>query len=157
MLKYLLVAAALAAGPVEAQTLALKGPGVTRTLTAADIAALPHVGVVMDDHGEKVSFEGVPLRALATLAGAPEGEAVRGPQLTSTILISASDGYRVVVSVGEIEPTLGKAKAVLADRQNGKPLGEGQGPFRLVIEGDGRPARSARNVIGVTVSGPMAP
>lgn len=153
MLKFAVAgfAALLIAGAAQAQALKLTGPAGARDLDAAALAALPHVPATLDDHGTVVTFEGVPLRALATLAGAPEGAAVRGAHLATTLLITASDGYRVALSLGEIEPTLGKAKAVLADRQAGKPLDAKQGPFRLVVEGDSRPARSARNVVSIEV------
>ncbi|MCC7267825.1 MAG: molybdopterin-binding oxidoreductase [Caulobacteraceae bacterium] len=147
----LFAAALLLAGAAQAQTLKLVGPAGARDLDAAALAAMPHLPAAMDDHGTKVAYEGVPLRALATLAGAPEGAAVRGQHLAATLLVTASDGYRVAFSLGEIEPTLGGVRAVLADRQDGKPLDAKQGPFRLVVEGDSRPARSARNVVSIEV------
>lgn len=152
MLKFAAAAAALLlAGAAHAQTVTLTGPNGARELDAAALAALPHVAATLNDHGKIVAFEGVPLRALATLAGAPEGEALRGAHLASTLLVSASDGYRVAFSLGEIDPGLGAAKAVLADRQGDAPLDAKQGPFRLVVEGDSRPARSARNVVSIEV------
>lgn len=160
MLKFAIagLAALVLAGGAQAQTLKLTGPAGARDLDAAALAAMPHIPATLNDHGTMVSFEGVPLRALATLAGAPEGAAVRGQHLATTLLITASDGYRVALSLGEIEPTLGKAKVVLADRQDGKPLDAKQGPFRLVVEGDSRPARSARNVVAIEVRpAPPAP
>jgi hypothetical protein len=38
---------------------------------------------------------------------------------------------------------------ILADKADGKALGAEDGPYRLIIGGDKRPARSARQVIAV--------
>jgi DMSO/TMAO reductase YedYZ molybdopterin-dependent catalytic subunit len=40
---------------------------------------------------------------------------------------------------------------ILANRMDGRPLPEKDGAFRLVVEGDLRPARSARLVTAIRV------
>ena len=45
-------------------------------------------------------------------------------------------------SVGELDPDLGGARIIVADKRDGKPLFEYQGPFRLVIPADKEGARS---------------
>jgi len=37
----------------------------------------------------------------------------------------------------------------LADQADGKPLDPKEGPFRLVVDGDLKPARSARSVVEI--------
>ena len=151
MWKFALVAWLALAAPAAAQTVRLTGPQGTQELDAAALSAMPHISATMNDHGTMVTYEGVPLRALATLAGAPEGEKLRGPALATFVRVTASDGYKVVLSLGEIDATLGAGTVILADRQDGKPLNDKQGPFRLVVDGDQRPARSARSVTTVEI------
>ena len=42
-------------------------------------------------------------------------------------------------------------RILLADRVDGKPLPASEAPWRLIIPGDQRPARSARQVVTVRV------
>jgi hypothetical protein len=79
--------------------------------------------------------------------GAPSGSALRGTALLMAVVVEARDGYRVAFTLGELDPLLGKAEVVLADRCNGVTLGAEDGPFRLAVEGDTRGARSVRQVV----------
>jgi hypothetical protein len=60
--------------------------------------------------------------------------------------VSARDGYQVVVSLAETDAVTRTARMIVADREAGAPLKSDDGPFRLVVEDDLRPARSARQV-----------
>ena len=69
-------------GSINAQEIAVQNEsGVTVRLTASDIAALPHQAVSVHDHGQKVKFEGVPLRTLLEKAGVTFGESLRGKRM----------------------------------------------------------------------------
>lgn len=111
------------------------------------IEGLPTREVTLTQHGETQVCSG-PLLAdvLARLGAASKGD-VRGPALMQAVVIEARDGYRVAFTLGELDPLLGKAQVVLADRCNGAGLGESDGPFRLAVEGDVRGARSVRQVV----------
>ncbi|RST30391.1 hypothetical protein HMF7854_05805 [Sphingomonas ginkgonis] len=115
-------------------------------ISGSEIAALSHVSVSRTDHGKPVRCEGVPLAALLARVKLPSGEALRGKALTTVIVASARDGYRVSFSLGELDPELGKAGAVVADRCNGRPLDPSAGPLRLILPNDQRPARSVRQL-----------
>lgn len=142
----------LLAAPVLAQSLSLTGPaGQTATITSADLAALPRHTVVLDAHGQKNSFEGPLLIDVLAKVGAPTGKALRGAELSNAVIVSASDGYQVVIGLTEADPGTRPNKIILADRMDGQPLPEKDGAFRLVVEGDLRPARSARMVTGIKV------
>ena len=67
-------------------------------------------------------------------------------------MIEARDGYSVAFTLGELDPLLGKAQVVLADRCNGALLGEADGPFREAVGGDTRGARSVRQVVSVRLT-----
>jgi len=54
--------------------------------------------------GKEETYEGVLLSDLLKRAGVASGKDLRGAALATYILAEASDGYRVVFSIGEIDP-----------------------------------------------------
>ncbi|HEX4709222.1 molybdopterin-dependent oxidoreductase [Phenylobacterium sp.] len=148
----LTLAAALAAGPAVAQTLSLSGEaGQQATLSAAQFAALPHLHLQVMQHGQPHAYDGVLLSDLLSRVGAPRGDGIKGRELATVVRVSAHDGYQVVVSLAETDAVTRAARMIVADREAGAPLKPEEGPFRLVIEGDLRPARSARQVERIEV------
>jgi len=144
----------LGASWATAQTLTLEGPDhQSRTLTVTDLAAMPHVGAALTgEDGKAVSYEGVPLTTLLQSIGAPAGKALHGRELADVVIMTATDGYRVALSLAETDPAVHGETMVIADRAHGAPLDAHEGPFRLVIEGDRRPARSVRMVADIRVT-----
>ena len=151
----LLIACAFAvavATPAAAQTLTIAtADGRSITLTAAQIAAAAHVSVTADDHGTPAKFEGVPLSTVLTMTGIELGDSLRGPRLTEVVLASASDGYKVVFALAELDPAFATREIILADKRDGKLLDAKEGPFRIVAPGDKRPARWIRQVTELKV------
>lgn len=140
-------------------------PVKSMQLSAAEIAAMPHVPATLVAHGVTTKCEGVPLTALLAKAGLPAGEVLRGKTLSLAVVAIATDGYAVPFTLGELDPALGNAGAVVADRCDGKPLDAKSGPLRLILPGEQRPARSARQLErllvveipnGASASGPGA-
>lgn len=111
-----------------------------------DLAGLPRETATLLDEktNRRVPYEGVPLEEILKKAGLPLGKDLRGKALAIYLLAEAKDGYQVVFSLGELDPNLSGARAIIADRREGQPLSEYEGPLRLVIDGDKRPARSVR-------------
>jgi hypothetical protein len=143
----LALGAALFCGSAAAQTLTLLGEaGQRATLNAAEIAALPHVHLKVSQHGQPHAYDGVLLSDLLGKVGAPRGEGIKGRELATVVRITARDGYQVVVSLAETDAVTRAARMIVADREAGAPLKPEEGPFRLVVEDDLRPARSARQV-----------
>jgi hypothetical protein len=142
------------AAAAAAQSIVLKGPeGQIRTMTALELAALPRQSVTLaTEHGPARRYEGPPLTLLLQSVGAPAGKALRGSALADIVVVGAADGYRVALSLAETDPGVRKESIILADRADGAPLPAGEGPYRLVVEGDLRAARSAKRVTAVTVS-----
>ena len=66
----------------------------------------------------------------------------------------ARDGYRVVFSLGELDPATGGRRVFVVDRCDGKPLDADVGPLRLLVPEDARPARWVRQLQSITVSAP---
>lgn len=112
---------------------------------------MQRVSVNADFHGEKHIFEGVPLTELLARVGAPTGERLRGKELTHVVIVRSRDGYQVTLSLAETDPTVSPRKVILADRSDGAVISGEDGPFRLVVEGDLKPARSARMVAAIEV------
>ena len=107
---------------------------------------LPRHAVSMDVHGTSLQCSGVDLVDVLRRAGAMPADPLRGAHLARHVEVRARDGYTVVFSLGELDPTLGKQRVYVADQCDGKPLPADAGPARLMIPGDSRPARSARQI-----------
>jgi hypothetical protein len=129
---------------LEALALATAVP-VERSL----IEGLPTAEVTLTHHGKTQVCSGPLLADVLVKLGAPARGDVRGKALLMAVVVEARDGYRVAFSFGELDPLLGKAEVVLADRCNGTMLGAEDGPFRLAVAGDARGARSVRQVTGL--------
>ncbi len=124
--------------------------GQSETLTAADIAKLPHAHVMLDHMGVTTDFSGPLLSELLRDVGAPMGVRLHGSGVNDVVFVTAADKYRVVLSLGEVDPSFHKgAKVILADLADGKPLPLKEGPYRLVVDGDLKPARSAYSVVAI--------
>jgi hypothetical protein len=141
-----------AATGLRAQTLPITDvEGHTMTLSAAQIAAAPHVSVTANEHDTPAHFDGVPLAALLTMAGIQLGDKLRGPRLAEALLVEAADGYKVVFALAEIDPAFATREIIVADKRDGKPLDAKEGPLRIVVPGDKRPARWIRQITAMKV------
>jgi len=148
-----LVAGLFAATGAAGQSIALTGlAGETAQLSAADIAALPHQAVTLQLEGKTEPCDAVPLSLILAKVGAPQGKALRGPEMADVIEVGAADGYHVALALAEADSLMrGEDQLFLADRCAGAPMAPPEGPFRLVVIGDKRPARSARQVTSITL------
>jgi DMSO/TMAO reductase YedYZ molybdopterin-dependent catalytic subunit len=81
----------------------------------------------------------------------PAGEDLRGPELRKYILISAKDGYQVILALAETDPTVQSNQILVADALDGKPLDDKNGPLKLIVPEDLRPARWVRMVTKISV------
>jgi hypothetical protein len=131
--------------------LAVLAIGTPVPVDDALMVGLPVAKAEFIAHGETRQCEGPLLRDVVAKLGAPSGDAVRGPALTQGVLVTARDGYRVVFSLGELDTKLGASAAIVATRCDGKALLTDDGPFRLVVPGEQRAARSARQVATITL------
>ncbi len=137
---------------LSAQTLqVVNADGHSTTLTAAQIANAPHVTVDAREHAAAAHFEGVPLSAVLTLAGIQLGDSMRGPRMAEALLVEAADGYKVVFALAEADPAFATREIIVADKRDGKPLDAKEGPYRIVVPGDARPARWVRQVTTLRV------
>ena len=110
----------------------VEGAKPPRTVT--DLSAYPRLEVMGKVTGDGkgyhglLRFEGVPLVDLLTRAGVTQ-------DLGSAVVISAPDGYRSLISMGELVLNPLNRRIIIADRKEGKPIQE-DGKFKLVIPDD---------------------
>jgi hypothetical protein len=123
----------------------------TVALTQEDVRALPHSALTAFDPHLKEShvYSGVLVRDLLAKVGAPLGEKLRGPAMRTVVVFRAKDGYATVFALAEFDDAFSNRELLLADSEDGKPLGDNAGPFRLVVPGDKRAARWARMVTSI--------
>jgi DMSO/TMAO reductase YedYZ molybdopterin-dependent catalytic subunit len=123
------------------------------TLTADDLKRMPRKTLtVTNPHSQKKeSYEGVALEEILRKAGAPNGQQMRGPAMATYVLAEASDNYRVVFSLAELDSGIVESEIIVADTLDGAPLSEKEGPFKIVAPHEKRPARWVRMVTTITV------
>lgn len=70
---------------------------------------------------------------------------------TGYLVVEAADDYRALFSLSELDSALRERDIILADRREGEPLDDKEGPFRLVVPDEKRGGRSVRMVTRLTV------
>jgi hypothetical protein len=96
-------------------------------------------------------YEGYSLAAILRSAGV-RTDSLRGPALATRIVVEAADGFRVVLALADLDMSLGDRRVLVADRVDGRPLPANEAPWRLIIVGDQRPSRSARQVLRIRIA-----
>lgn len=116
-------------------------------ISLADFRALPHITVTVHNGHTNAdeTYSGVPLATLLALINAPIGKEFHNGALTTYLIASGSDGYSVVLSLAEIDPSFHGGQVLVADSRDGHPLAK-TGPFQLIVSEDKRPARWVRNL-----------
>jgi hypothetical protein len=147
-----LSALSMPAAQAWAQQLTIQNDdGKQTVLSRADLEALPHVKVQATAHDVSAAFEGVAVKAVLEKAGVAFGEGIRGKRLASCLLVEAADGYRVVIALPEMDPGFTDKQVVLAFLKDGKAMDSKEGPYRIVIPDEKRPARWIRQVTGLKI------
>jgi hypothetical protein len=122
-----------------------------RRVSAPELAKLPQEQFQVEHEGRKQTYSGVSLAAVLSYAGTILGEEARGQYVNRYVIVSASDGYRALFSVGEIDPYLSNQTILLADKCDGKPLLATEGPWRLIATGDIRHRRWVRSIARIEI------
>ena len=147
----LLLAPAVAQSPASGPALSLEGKvKQPQHWSLADLRKMQaqHADVSYQTERGPVSanYTGVMLWSLIDQAGGID-DATRNAVVRHTIRITASDGYVIVLSTGEISPDFGNKAALVAYERDGKPLDN----FRVVIPGDKHGARDVHDVVTIAV------
>ncbi|HWC90791.1 MAG TPA: molybdopterin-dependent oxidoreductase [Pirellulales bacterium] len=143
------------AAPAQESTPALvvtNESGRETRLSADDLLAMPRTKAqVKDRDGKVAAYEGVTLAQVLERAEVPLGKSLRGPRLASYLLVEATDGYRVVFALPELDAASTDQLVLLADRKDGQPLPAKEGPWRIVVPHEKQHSRWIRQVESMRV------
>lgn len=144
----------LTAGGAQAQTADLQVAGLDGKAcpqSTAALADLPRAKAMLRAGDKATAYDGVLLSAVLKACGVPSGPRLHGKPVASVVVVTAADGYRVVLSLPEVDASFRDGVIILADRKADGPLAADEGPYRLVIDADKRPERSIRQVVSIKV------
>jgi DMSO/TMAO reductase YedYZ molybdopterin-dependent catalytic subunit len=127
------------------------------TYDEESLGALPHstenVTFLTGKGPQTGSFQGVLLWDLLNKAGI-KSDPTRDGQF-QYVEVTATDCYQVVLALGEINPGFGGEQVLVADGENGAPLGSDAGFARLIVPGDKFGGRSTFWITSIKLlSGP---
>jgi hypothetical protein len=138
-----------AAPAAAAQSTALRVERAGRDaslLTVEALRRLPNDTISFSAHGTPpVHYRAVRVSDVLAAAGTPL-DSLRIGRIAWVVAAIAHDGYTVVFSAAELDPTIGPTRAWLAFERATGPLAADEGPFRLVVPVDAKASRSARQV-----------
>ena len=140
---------AASAAPVSLTLVGLDGR--TRSVGTADLAKLARHDTTVSAHNVTGRYSGVALTDLLALVNAPLADSLRGRSLATYVLAEASDGYRALFSIAELDSRFTDRLVILADKKDGQPLPPAEGPYRLIVPGEKRPARWARQATRISL------
>ncbi|RKR83949.1 molybdopterin-dependent oxidoreductase-like protein [Mucilaginibacter gracilis] len=104
-----------------------------------------------DRDGKERVYSGVMLSAILQKAGVTMGKDLKGENLTKYVSVEASDGYQVIFALVELDKDFTDRQIILADEVDGKPLPEGDGQFRIIVQDEKKPARCIKMVTAITI------
>jgi DMSO/TMAO reductase YedYZ molybdopterin-dependent catalytic subunit len=158
MKKYTLILLLLIAGfGTRAQTkeAVVKVTGeVTNPLTigSADLQQYKQTTVTRKDRdGKDHTYSGVIVSEILAKAGVTLGPELRGENLAKYLLVEASDGYQVLFALAELDKGFTDRSIILADKIDGQPLAPADGPFRIIVQDEKKPARCIKQVTAMKV------
>lgn len=122
--------------------------GKTLTLTAKDLEKFARREVKAKAHDEKDAvFSGYNLSEILLAADARIGkDQLRGREIGAYLVVEAADGYRATFSITELSADFTDRVILLADTRDGKPLGEKNGTWQLIVPDDKKHGRWVRQV-----------
>lgn len=131
---------------------AIANPG---PVSVTDLHALPTQSIEVDFESGKGSqhhaYTGVLLWDVLTQAGILTDEEIKNDILRFYAIVTANDGYQVLISLGEIDPQFGNNPSLLAWDEDGASLEGDSGPLRLVVPGDVHGGRYVSGVVSIEI------
>jgi hypothetical protein len=99
------------------------------------------------------TYTGVSLWTLIQDAGLLTDPSIKNDLLRYAVVATGSDGYRAIISLGEIDPAFGNQPDLVAYADTAGQLGPGgtDGAMRLIIPGDDLGGRYVSNVVSLHV------
>lgn len=122
------------------------------TLSVEDLLKMKPVNVSMKDKaGKDHNYKGVGLQEILGMAGVTMDKQLRGKNLSKYLLVKCSDRYEVLFSLAELDSSFTDRVVTLAYESDGRPLPAGIGPFRLIVPGEKKAARSGFQVVSMVI------
>jgi DMSO/TMAO reductase YedYZ molybdopterin-dependent catalytic subunit len=146
-------AAAVVTPSPPKQTVIIGPTGKTLVITPAVLADLDRAEATMINHSAPHTYEGVRLTELLRLVDAPTGARIHADADRDYLVVTGGDGFRAVFSLAETDGSVQRHAVILADRMDGAPLTPHDAPYRIVVDGDQKPARSVYAVTKIEVKG----
>jgi DMSO/TMAO reductase YedYZ molybdopterin-dependent catalytic subunit len=141
-----------AAAPSPPKETVIVGPtGKTLVVTPAVLADLDRAEATMINHSTPHTYEGVRLTELLRLVDAPTGARIHADADRDYLVVTGGDGFRAVFSLAETDSSVQHRAVILADKMDGAPLLAHDAPYRIVVDGDQKPARSVYAVTRIEV------
>lgn len=136
-----------------AGTLRIKNSDKHSELTLDALKAMPKKTVSFHNVHTNAdeTYSGVLLIDLLAALGVPHGKDLHGKGLSEYVVATGSDDYKAVLALAEVDPEFHPGDVIVADTMNGKPLDVQNGPFKLIVTEDKRPARSVHNLVSIEV------
>jgi hypothetical protein len=136
----------------ESKTLTISFRGVATQLTLTDLVNLPQVTLtVRDGHtGKDVTFTGPLVSDVLAKAGLVASDDTHQLILHSTVVATGADGYYVIYSAAELEPSFAGAKSIIAVMRGELPNTAG-GLIQIVNSTDTKPARWVHGLANLNV------
>jgi hypothetical protein len=76
---------------------------------------------------------------------------VRGKAMLAYIIVGATDGYHVLFTLPELDPSYTDHVVLIADTRNATPIGPETGPYRLIVPFEKRQARWVKNATDIAL------
>jgi hypothetical protein len=116
-------------------------------LRSKDFLGLPHSKVTTTNRkGITIEYEGVSLFYLLQKVGAPLGDSTEGKNQTWYVQAEATDGYKVIFALPEIDTSFTKNNILVADKKNGGSLDTNAVPLMIVVSSEQRHGRWIRHL-----------
>lgn len=123
------------------------------TINNEDLQKFNQTTVVRKDRdGKDHTYSGVLLADLLQKAGVTMGPELKGENLTKYLLVDASDGYQVTFALAELDKSYTDRMIILANQVDGKPLLPADGPFRIIVQDEKKPARCIKQVVSFKIA-----
>jgi hypothetical protein len=145
-----------AASPVASTTFTIGGEATTPlTLSAADLAAMTTQDATVSfasGSGDQTHTEKGPLWwDLNRKAGVKDDGKGKNPSLRWYVLITANDGYQLIIAGADHDPSFGNAPILVSYEEDGQQIAGAKGPVPIVAPGDKKGGRSVSGVSTIEV------
>ena len=144
--------AAPATPPSPPKETVIVGPtGKTLVITPKLLADLDRAEATMINHSVPHTYEGVRLTEILRLVDAPTGARIHADADRDYLVVTGGDGFRAIFSLAETDSSVQHHAVILADHMDGAPLIPHDAPYRIVVDGDQKPARSVYAITRIDV------